>query len=53
MCTNCLTEITKLDVCSTNVPLLKYSNILLDQHTVSIGSYTEIRKPLFYHHLFD
>lgn len=50
MCINCLTEITKPDVCSTNVPLLKYSNILPNQHIVSTGSYT---KPHFYHHLFD
>lgn len=37
MYTNCLTEITKPDVCSANVALLQYSNILPDQHIVSIG----------------
>lgn len=35
MCTNCLTEITKPDVCSINIPLLQYGNILPDQHTVN------------------
>lgn len=37
MCTNCLTEITKPDVCPTKVPLLQYGNILPDQHIVSTG----------------
>jgi len=37
MCTNCLTEITKPVVCSSDVPLLQHGNILPDQHTVSTG----------------
>lgn len=37
MCTNCLTEITKPDACSTNVSLLQHGNILPDQHIVSTG----------------
>lgn len=37
MRTNCLTEITKPDVCSTNVTLLQYSYISPDQHIVSTG----------------
>lgn len=37
MFTNCPSEITKPDVCSANVALLQYSNILPDQHIVSTG----------------
>lgn len=37
LCTNCLIEITEPDVRSVNVPLLQYSNVLPDQHNLSIG----------------
>lgn len=47
MYTNCSTEITKPDVTSTNVALLKYSNILPDQHIVSTGSLLYQNKEMY------
>lgn len=44
LCTNCLIEITEPDVCSINVPLLQYSNVLPDQHSLSTGGLLYYKK---------